>query len=79
MLWTRQWITCRNHGTFLWTDRGGRIERPHPSGTTSNPLWTRGDDSGTDIVTLTCEDGRYSTIHSTYYCYYLTRRTTCRK
>jgi len=22
------------------------------------------------IITVTCEDGRYSTIHSTYYCYY---------
>ena len=23
------------------------------------------------IITVTCEDERYSTIHSTYYCHYL--------
>jgi len=28
------------------------------------------DDHQPTIAPVTCEDGRYSTIHSTYYCHY---------
>jgi hypothetical protein len=37
------------------------------------------DDRHDTITLLTCDDGRYSTIHSTYYCYDLIRKATWRK
>lgn len=34
-------------------------------------MWTTVDYQVPSIIPLTCGDGRYSTIHSTYYHYYL--------
>jgi hypothetical protein len=34
------------------------------------------DDRHDTIIILTCDDERYSTIHSTYYCYDLIRKAT---
>ena len=33
-------------------------------------LWTTVDYAVPSIILLTCRDGRYSTIHNTYYHYY---------
>jgi hypothetical protein len=37
------------------------------------------DERPETIIPLTCDDERYSTIHSTYHCYDLMRKATWRK
>ena len=54
----------------LWTYGGRLPAHPQDKATIMVTLGTTVDYTVLSIIHLTCEDGRYSTIHSTYCHYY---------